>query len=854
MRCCGKRIWKSAIRQVWKPALRLGNGSAGASPYRGLLKIGAAFLSVIISANARQPLIEVHADRVLHPIAPLLTGVCIEDVNHEIYGGLYSQMIYGESFQEPAPPGRIQGFKAFGGDWAVSNHVVRVHASGGPKLFCDSLIHDGVIAVELFFPDANAEYSGLIVRASHPGDGGDAFDGCEVSLDPRTQTLRLARHRHNYEPIKDVPCAVPLRSWIKLKVDMHGSVLEISVNGKSILRHDDEGHALEPGGFGLRPWSGTVMYRDLKAGEGTSAASIPFTQLATPQVSGMWDAVESGTARGKFEIKPSSLFSSTAQFVEFHSGKGRVGIANSGLNRWGMSFEAGKPYEGYFYARADADTELTAALESKSGSPIYAETPLKLKAGDWQRLDFVLTPDATDPAGRFTVTLKKSKSSVTLGHAFLQPGDWGRFKGLPVRRDVADGLIKLGTKVVRYGGSMVNTNSYRWKNMIGPRAQRPPYSGLWHPYSSDGWGIVDFLNFAEAAGFEYIPDFNISEKPSDMGDFVDYAKGSANSEWARHRADDGHPEPYRLRYMELGNEERVDMEYAEKFEALASAIWAKDKNMILVVGDFAYTRKIEDPFHFTGADSHLTTLAGQQRILKFAKEHDGEVWFDIHVNTEQPWSRNNTMEGMFSYCDALDKLADGAKHKVVVFELNAGNHAQRRALANAQAIMAIERDGRLPIVTSANGLQPDGQNDNDWDQGLLFLNPSKVWAQPPGFVMQMLSDNYQPELVQCDVSGANSGFEAVATRSENGETLVLQVLNATADTIQSGVHLQGISSQKPIARVTRIFGDLGAVNTASEPSHIDPEYTPWSTDDFTADGKITFPPNSFTIVRYDEKP
>ena len=102
---------------------------------------------------------------------------------------------------------------------------------------------------------------------------------------------------------------------------------------------------------------------------------------------------------------------------------------------------------------------------------------------------------------------------------------------------------------------------------------------------------------------------------------------------------------------------------------------------------------------------------------------------------------------MFSFADALDKMADGARHKVVVFEFNAGNHAQKRALANALAINAVERDGRLPIVTSANCLQPDGQNDNGWDQGLLFLNPSQVWLQPPGYVTQMFSRNYLPHAV-----------------------------------------------------------------------------------------------------------
>ena len=133
-----------------------------------------------------------------------------------------------------------------------------------------------------------------------------------------------------------------------------------------------------------------------------------------------------------------------------------------------------------------------------------------------------------------------------LGHAFLQPGEWGRFKGLPVRRDVAEGLINQGITVLRYGGSMVNTGEYRWKKMIGPRDRRPPYAGHWYRYSSNGWGIVDFMDFCEAAGFEYIPTFDINETPEDLADFIEYAKGPADSAWGRKRVADGHPKPYRL--------------------------------------------------------------------------------------------------------------------------------------------------------------------------------------------------------------------------------------------------------------------------------------------------------------------
>ena len=252
-----------------------------------------------------------------------------------------------------------------------------------------------------------------------------------------------------------------------------------------------------------------------------------------------------------------------------------------------------------------------------------------------------------------------------------------------------------------------------------------------------------------------------------------------------------------MKYLELGNEERVDEKYAAKFEKLAAAIWAKDPAIIPVVGDFQYEKPIRDPFSFAGAASGIKTLAAHRRILRFAALHHRAVWFDVHVNTERPEKSNPSLEGMFSFADALEKIAGGARHKVVVFELNAGNHAQKRALANALALQAIARDGRMPIVTSANCLQPDGQNDNGWNQGLLFLNPSQVWLQPPGYVTQMLSRDYQPQLVRCTTAGAVAELSATAVRSEDGKTLVLTAVNATDRAIFARVCLAGFAPVRP---------------------------------------------------------
>lgn len=453
-----------------------------------------------VAADAR---IHVRADRVAHRVTRHMVGACIEDVNHEIYGGIYSQMLFGESFQEPAPSPSLRGWKAHGGEWVPRGAEVLAGAGDGPKLVAD-----------------------------------------------------------------------------------------------------------------LPPFAGRQ-----------------------------------------------------SQGIAFEGGEGEIGVENRGLNRRGLHVVGGRPYEGYLWVRAAGAASLRIAIESGDGGAVLAEETVDLPAfdihargdrsGGWRRLDFTLTPSATADGARFSVGLRKP-GSIALGHAFLQPGEWGRFRGLTVRRDVVEGLLAQGLTVLRYGGSMVNAPEYRWKKMVGPRDRRPPYRGTWYPWSTNGWGIVDFLDLCEAAGFLAIPAFNMGETPEDIADFVEYANGPPETGWGKRRVEDGHPRPYGLRHIQLGNEERVDGEYYRKFAALAGAIWAADPDIIIVVGDFVYSRPIEDPFRITGAASRIATLEAHRRILELAKASDREVWFDIHIWSEDP---RNVAEARVvpTYVEALRRISGGGE-------------------------------------------------------------------------------------------------------------------------------------------------------------------------------------------------
>lgn len=801
--------------------------------------------------------VHVDAGRELCRVTRYMTGACLEDVNHEVYGGLYSQMVFGESFQEPPTPAPVKGFTTYGGRWEVRDGVAAVEAGPGPKLVSDHPpLTDGEFGADVYLPAAARGVAGLILAVRDPAVGADRFTGYEVSLSNAPGFVLLGRHRQNWEPIKSVPHPVPADRWVSLAVRRRGHTLEVLVDGKSVLTHEDRDHPLGAGAVGLRPFDRPARYRNVWVKTGDKPVPLPLA--ADPDwhagVSGPWRGVRTGTAAGTFTIEERDPFvGRQSQRVTFERGDGEVGIENRGLNRWGMAFAAGKPYEGSVWLRSEYGAEVFVSLEDAAGKRTYARQRLTVPAGGWTKFALALTPDATDLAGRLAVKLARP-GSVVVGHAFLQPGGWGRYKGLPVRKDVADALIDQGVTVLRYGGSMVNAPGYKWKNMIGPRDRRPPYPGFWYPHSTNGWGIPDFLTFSEAAGLLAIPTFHLDESPADMADFVEYANGVAHTAWGKRRAADGHPAPYRLKYLEVGNEEAVDEAYYAKFKAIAEAVWAKDPDVTLVVGDFAYNGRIANPFKFGGAP-RITTLAAHKKILELAKAHRRPVWFDVHVWNDRPQDPDELGGGIIGLRDfgaALGKLCPGAEYKVCVFEENAVNHTHRRALAHAHAVNELERTGDLvPIVCCANCLQPAGQNDNGWDQGLLFLSPDRVWPQPPYHVTRMLARHYLPRVVRADAASPGNALDVTAKADEAGKVLQLQVVNMAAGPVTATLTLSGYRPAKPEAAVIELAGNPDDVNTAADPQRVAPRERKWHHRLAGGSAEYTFPPHSFTIIRFE---
>lgn len=811
-----------------------------ASRTRSVTSIVAGVLAAIFAASASaQPVtITIDPSKVTHELTPYMTGVCLEDVNHEIYGGLYSQMIYGESFQE-SPTQGIKEFSAFDGRWSVADGVLRGSASSGGKLVHTKVSMLSTIRVEIRFPDRNPGNAGLIVDVENPTSGADSFDGYEISLDPTAKIVRLARHDHDYHLIRDVPCELETERWIMVSVGLRANKLSVYIDGKQVIEHELKKHPSPK--FGLRTWQRDAEFRSLMYGYEDWVTNLPFEVSSEGSVSGMWSTFSRDRGTGTASIEQYKPLIGTHFQGIASTGEGTFGIANRGLNKQGIGFVAGRKLNGYLWARSALRGSLAVSLASANGEKVYASTSIPVNSLEWTRYDFTLTPDTDDPNGRFEIGVG-SHWGAGLAHVWLSPSPEHCFAGLPVRADVAAAMKAQSPKVIRYGGSMINSGQYRWKKMIGPRDRRSPYACVWDPHATNGWAIPDFLNFAEAMGVLAIPAFNIDESPQDMVDFLEYATGDASTPYGAKRAADGHPAPYNLTHLQLGNEERVDNNYFRRFEPLARALWARNPKLILTVGDFCYTKPITDPFNFDGADSGIHTLAAHQDILNLAKELSTEVWFDLHIWSERP----TPMDGVRpwkTYIDQITKLGQGIKHKVVIYELNANSHTQHRALANAQILMELQRDGRVPVVITANALQVDGQNDDGWNQGLIFMNTTKVWAQPPSLLWQMVSTSTHPNVAATSLSTGAGAFDALATFSADGKSLSVQVLNLGDTPRPIDVGLKGRSLDFALIRAETLAAPLDASNTADAPESV--KIRPLG-------DKIPLevPAHSFTILQY----
>jgi hypothetical protein len=178
------------------------------------------------------------------------------------------------------------------------------------------------------------------------------------------------------------------------------------------------------------------------------------------QISKFWSKRTEGHPQYDYQLirDGQAYMGRQTQRISFVSGNGEAGITNHGLYRMGIHFEAGKPYEGILRVKADRPTTVYVSLRGEKGD-VLAEKPYPVKGnGDYEKLEFELIPDSEALEGSFGISLK-SPGQIDLGYAFLQPGEWGRVMGYPLRKTFIDALKRQGITAIRYNGSMVDVGA-----------------------------------------------------------------------------------------------------------------------------------------------------------------------------------------------------------------------------------------------------------------------------------------------------------------------------------------------------------------------------------------------------------
>jgi alpha-N-arabinofuranosidase len=287
------------------------------------------------------------------------------------------------------------------------------------------------------------------------------------------------------------------------------------------------------------------------------------------------------------------------------------GVANGGY--WGIPVKPGTTYQVSFFAKGkNFSGPLTLALESNDGKTVFAETQVSGIAADWKKFQTTLTTkgDFTpSKENRFVLFATKSgsffnkKSTLWLQQVSVMPPT---FKNRPNgnRVDISQLLDDAKPKFLRFpGGNYVEGQTFperfNWKQMVGPQEQRPGHRSCWGYWSTDGFGLPEFLGWCQDLGMEPVlavfAGYTLNKEHvtnsaalapyvQEALEEIEYVTGDATTKWGAQRIKDGYPEPFKLRYVEVGNEDWFDRSgsYEWRFADFYDAIKAKYPHLKII--------------------------------------------------------------------------------------------------------------------------------------------------------------------------------------------------------------------------------------------------------------------------------
>ena len=537
-----------------------------------------------------------------------------------------------------------------------------------------------------------------------------------------------------------------------------------------------------------------------------------------------WRQIRPGHSLGRMEVRmdqpihpnnPTYMRLHVERVKEYYDYKGwkGYGLENQGFD--GIPVKAGAKYDfSAFLRNVKGQAKvvrivLTAPQPGWGSDPkMLAEATFTASDSNWKKYAVTLSPKEDCDSAQLQI-LVLTTGDVDIDMVSLMPQD--TYKGHGLRKDLAQALADLQPKFMRFpGGCVVHGggdgfwNTYRWKTTVGPKEQRRGLKNTWGYHQSMGLGYYEYFQFCEDLNMQPVPILpcgvscqgtnggwgmkdqaqdvvpmsEMDEWVQDALDLIEWANGDVNTKWGRVRAEAGHPKPFNLKYLGIGNEERISPEFAERFRYMYKKIMEAHPE-IVIVGT-------------AGPGSHPDN-PDFQNGWKLAEEL-GLPILDEHYY--EPYT-------YFQKSRQYDSYPRDRKTKVYLGEYAAKDKKLIDALSEALYLLHVERNGDVVCMTSYAPLFAR-KNATNWNPDLIYYDNHRPFLTCSYYVQQMFGQSsgnyYYGDCVK--IKDATNLQEQSVVLNTKTRQLFVKICNADSQKKYADIDLSRFKGVKTAVKTT----------------------------------------------------
>jgi len=545
-----------------------------------------------------------------------------------------------------------------------------------------------------------------------------------------------------------------------------------------------------------------------------------------------WSAVQGAGAAAAVALDTNQPLNATmatslrVEVTQASSGHA-AGVANEGY--WGIPVKPNTRYRASFFAKVAPGISgpITAAIESVDGKTTYANARVTGLTQAWKQYQVTLSTASVAPTAnaRFVLTVERPGTIWFSLVSLFPPTYKNQVNGF--RPDLLQMLIDMRPKFLRFpGGNYLEgdqiADRFEWKKTLGPLAERPGHMAPWTYRSTDGLGLYEFLQWAEDmeaepvlavyAGYSlkgaYVkPGPDLEPYIQDALDEIEYITGAATSTWGSLRAKAGHPSPFTLTYVEVGNEDFFDRSgsYDQRFAQFNKAIKARYPNLqvISTVG-FEHpenqrvrsvTPDVVDEHYYRTVEAFLKAARGQydRYDRKGPKIFVGE--WGAYETPFEPWNPKSRGE--------------------------APTPNLRAAIGDAAWMTEMERNSDLVIMHCYAPLLVNvSPGARQWRPNLIGYDALRVYGSPSYHAIKLFATHVGDEILKA--SADDTEVLVSVTRASRSRTLYVKLVNPGSAAAPVQLDVVG-TALRPIATALTLAGDPRDTNSLDAPERVVPK-------------------------------